>query len=240
MTANVERWRPYVEDALARNGNPFPASFALAIIQAESGGIPSAYRGEASIGDASIGLMQLLLGTAKSLGYSGGAGDATSGTGLYDPATNIGLGVTFLANLYRTLGNLPGVASAYNGGIRANLGFGRPFPGPGTVTVCLARDATGKCISSRTVNPGEYGNAPYVNTVMKAMQSYMANDATGGGGAIPASDGQPDGGSPPPFASASDNTGDTAGWLFELDPGWAIGAAAALGLGLLLWRATHT
>lgn len=234
MTTRVEQWRPIVADAVARSGNVVPVALPLAIIEAESSGTPSAYRGEPN-GNGSIGLMQVLATTARSLGYTGPIGDPKLLTGLYDPATNIGLGVRLLSDNFRSIGTLAGAASAYNGGIRPQFGFGYPWGGPGTTTVCLARDTAGNCIQRRTVLPGEFGNKPYVDKVMAAFLRYGGDDrgAAGGGGMIPASDGQPDGGSPPPSAPTS-LASDA--WTFVLDEGWAIAAAALFGLGILAWR----
>lgn len=172
MSANVERWRAYAEQVRTELNSDVPASFVLAIIEAESTGTPGATRGEPAIGDASIGLMQVLGDTARKLGYTDAIGDPKILTGLYDPYTNIYYGSKLLKDLWGQLDDATSVASAYNGGIRPKLGFGKPFPGPGTVTVCLARDATGKCIKNRVVHPGEFGNAEYVNAVIGAMQRY--------------------------------------------------------------------
>lgn len=187
MTANVERWRPLVRAALADTASPVPEGMVLAIIEAESSGNPAAYRGEAAIRDGSIGLMQILYGTARGEGYTGAPGDKNTQSGLFKPDVNILYGVKHLTALWNGLGNVADVASAYNGGIRPNLGFGRVFPGPGTVTVCLERDSAGKCIRSRTVKPGEYGNADYVNKVVKLTQQYSGAQSlppvvVGGGG----------------------------------------------------------
>jgi len=63
-----------------------------AIIAQESGFQPGAFRAEPRIGDASRGLMQILYGTARDMGYAG------SSDGLFDPATNIEYGTRFLAS----------------------------------------------------------------------------------------------------------------------------------------------
>ncbi len=129
------------------------------------GGDPTAYRAEPKISDASIGLMQILLATAQGEGYTGGAGNASGLTGLYDPATNTLYGTSYLATcLARTNGYVPSAISAYNGGFRPDLGFGGPAPQ--RVVVCLRRDDAGKCIESKTVQQGQYANAAYVNAVL--------------------------------------------------------------------------
>ena len=61
---------------------------------------------------ASIGLMQISHATARSLGYRGTA------KGLFDPATNIGFGVRYLALAYeRSRGDLCATVSRYQSGI---------------------------------------------------------------------------------------------------------------------------
>jgi soluble lytic murein transglycosylase-like protein len=54
-----------------------------------------------------MGLMQIKLGTARSLGYEGTA------QGLLDPETNLTYGVKYLAGAYRTAGGNPDRAVAY-------------------------------------------------------------------------------------------------------------------------------
>jgi len=88
-----------------------PESWIRAVIQTESSFDPEAFRPEASIGDASYGLMQLLYRTAKGLGYQGAA------TGLYDPETNIMLGTKLLGTLRSKYGDdFRRIYSAYNSG----------------------------------------------------------------------------------------------------------------------------
>lgn len=88
-----------------------------AIIGAESEFTPEAFRAEPKIGDASYGLMQLLYGTARLLGYAGPT------NGLYDPTTNIRLGTRYLADLIKTAENhghgVDSAVSAYNAGFSA-------------------------------------------------------------------------------------------------------------------------
>lgn len=98
----------------------------LGIIQAESNFDPAAYRDEPQIGDASRGLMQLLLMTARGLGFSGAPSQ------LFDPATNVQLGTKLISlNLAARAGNVGKALSQYNGGYRPSLGFGEPFASTG-------------------------------------------------------------------------------------------------------------
>jgi soluble lytic murein transglycosylase-like protein len=86
-----------------------PETWVRAVIETESSWRPSAFRQETN--DASYGLMQLLYGTAKGLGYTGAP------DGLYDPAVNIDLGTKLLGQLRRSYGDdFRRVYSAYNSG----------------------------------------------------------------------------------------------------------------------------
>lgn len=71
-----------------------PAPLIKAVIGAESGYDPKAYRAEPQIDDASRGLMQLLEKTARALGHTGAADT------LYDPLVNINAGSQLLARNY--------------------------------------------------------------------------------------------------------------------------------------------
>src|SRR3954468_198549 len=75
-----------------------PVALIKAMIAQESGFRPNAYRAEVAANDASRGLMQLLLATARGEGYDGNAGDATQLTGLFNPSTNIEYGTSYLAS----------------------------------------------------------------------------------------------------------------------------------------------
>lgn len=136
-----------------------PVALIKAIIGAESGFDPRAYRPESprpslppspdfpNGGDASIGLMQLLVRTARALGFAGTIED------LYQPRVNIGLGTRLLKqNLDRAGGDVPNAVSAYNGGWRPSLGYGSPLPS------------------------GLYGNQVYVERVMQYVV-YFAGQA---------------------------------------------------------------
>lgn len=143
-----------------------PAALIKAIIAAESSFNAHATRIEG--GDASIGLMQLLVSTAKALGFNGTQID------LMEPGTNITMGARLLAQLLRqTGGDLDATASAYNGGYRPTLGFGARRTAT-TPQVCLqwkaTAPATGRVISrdcqvvgSTTV--GQFSNQSYVDKV---------------------------------------------------------------------------
>ena len=170
--ANEARWDDIIKDAASRHGVPYP--LVQAVIGRESQFNPAAWRAEPAIGDGSAGLMQILLGTARGEGYTGPLGDSRSLTGLFDPATNIEYGTAYLARQYgRAGGDEAGAVSAYNGGWRPELGFGRPATKP--LRLCLARSQTeGQCIKWRDVKPGEYGNQPHVDAVLSNLAYFEA------------------------------------------------------------------
>lgn len=88
-----------------------PVAWVYAVIMTESSGRDNAYRAEPQIGDASYGLMQLLLRTARGLGYEGPP------AGLFDVETNVRLGTTLLGQLRARHGDdFDRVYSAYNSG----------------------------------------------------------------------------------------------------------------------------
>ena len=69
-----------------------PLSLVERVIRRESGGNPRA------VSRGNYGLMQIRLGTARAMGYSGSA------SGLLDPQTNMTYAVRYLAGAYRAAG----------------------------------------------------------------------------------------------------------------------------------------
>jgi hypothetical protein len=152
-----------------------PVGLILATIGQESGWNKKALRIERRINDASYGLMQLLYRTARQLGYKGERGEADPLTGLFDPAVNIDLGTRLISQNRKMAGNWTGAISAYNGGWRPQLGFGRPATEE--LSICLARhQLTGECIKRRVVKLGEYANADYVDAVLARWKAYSPED----------------------------------------------------------------
>ena len=142
--------------------NAVPASLVRAVIGQESGFKPDAFRDEPGIGDASRGLMQLLLGTARDMGYSGDE------EGVFDPATNIALGTKYLSWLRaRWGGSWADTVSAYNGGHRPQLGFGEKVSEAGV-----------RCMG-RTVPIGEYCNQAHVNRVLGFWNYFETGERPG-------------------------------------------------------------
>ncbi len=88
--------------------NGIPVSLVNRVITRESGGNPRA------VSRGNYGLMQIRLGTARSMGYSGSA------AGLLDPSTNMTYAVRYLAGAYRAAGgNESRAVALYARGYRA-------------------------------------------------------------------------------------------------------------------------
>jgi soluble lytic murein transglycosylase-like protein len=81
-----------------------------AVIWKESRGDPLAVRFEPKIPDTSCGLMQVLLGTARSLGFAGSVQD------LLDPVTNIAVGTQYLRSRFDEYGDFRLAVASYNSG----------------------------------------------------------------------------------------------------------------------------
>jgi Transglycosylase SLT domain len=159
-----------------------------AIVAAESGFNPAAVRGEPQVGDASIGLMQVLVATARNLGYSGEIGEAAKLTGLFRPDANLYVGTKYLDQLLKqTNGDVDATISAYNGGYRPSLGFGARRT-PVTPRVCL-RWKTGAPVEGRTIDRhcevvgstkvGEFSNQSYVTRVRNYLDYFFVNPPPG-------------------------------------------------------------
>lgn len=161
---NENAYDTFIDDAIASNGSVVTRALVKAMIAVESSFNPKAYRLEAKINDASRGLMQILLRTARGVGFTGQPDE------LFDPKTNITYGVKFLSSLVRSKkGDMLAAISAYNNGNgkRAKV----------TTPVCLARDKDGKCIRTYIAQPGQFFNQPYVDKVVKTLAYF--------GGSIP-------------------------------------------------------
>jgi soluble lytic murein transglycosylase-like protein len=90
------------------SANGIPVSLVNRVIGRESGGNPRA------VSRGNYGLMQIRLGTARAMGYSGSA------EGLLDPSTNMTYAVRYLAGAYRAAGgNESRAVALYARGYRA-------------------------------------------------------------------------------------------------------------------------
>jgi len=175
------RWRHEhdfdAEIAAAATRAGVPLLLVRALIAKESGFDPHARRGEPQVGDASIGLMQVLLSTARQ--YHPGV----TATQLEEPAVNLAIGTALLADLlHRAGGDWWRAASAYNGGWRPELGLGTVLTTP--KTICLAwkptAPATGRviardCAKPFAAQPGQFGNQPYVDGIAELV-NYMGRE----------------------------------------------------------------
>lgn len=152
---NENKYDTYIKRAV-HDFPDVPTYIVKAVIAHESGFNEKAHRDEPQIADSSRGLMQLLLKTARAVGY-GGTPD-----GLYSPGVNIYYGTKLLSQNFARTGNWPDALSAYNGGFRPTLAFGS-----------VARRAGIKCMG-RVVPIGEYCNQQYVDTVLR-YAAYFAS-----------------------------------------------------------------
>lgn len=115
---SVNEARALIDAVNAREGHGLDPAVVLAVIEIESAFDPQASRWEPSLGEASLGLMQLLLSTAKDRGLTEGP------MALFDPARNIQLGMRQLAWSWDYLVNRLGRAptddewiGSYNAGV---------------------------------------------------------------------------------------------------------------------------
>jgi soluble lytic murein transglycosylase-like protein len=91
---------------------------ALAVAWHESRLRPNQELREPKLKTSSIGIFQVLLPTARSMGFRGTKAE------LFDPKTNIHFGVRYLSQCLRRFGsNLDGVLCCYNAGLRVSEPF---------------------------------------------------------------------------------------------------------------------
>lgn len=151
-----------------------PVDIIKGVMATESGFNPNAIRGEPQRSDASRGLMQLLLSTARGIGYGGTADD------LFRPEISLYYGTKLLADLYSKTLNWPDAISAYNGGLRPHLGFGRRTITP--VRVCLrwSQKSPGVCEAWQDVKSGEYANQAHVGRVLSNAMYFQGKPLASG------------------------------------------------------------
>lgn len=180
--AHEDDFDDLVQAASVQYGVALPVIKGL--IATESGFDASASKAESG-GRVSAGLCQLLLGTAQGLGYTGPLGSPSDLSGLYDPETNIDLGVQYLLQQYNLAGNWWGAYSAYNGGWNPARAMGVPATADMLpLTVVVNSDP----LTYRSVAVGEYGNQPAVDSFTANVQYFQSiipspgADLTGGNG----------------------------------------------------------
>ena len=154
-----------------------PFSVLKALIATESNFNPNAIRVEVAINDKSIGLMQVLLRTAREIV------PGITEQAMFDPATNIMVGSRSLAKqIARYNGSVASGVAAYN--------YGSAKVAATPTTICLARDQkTGVCIKSFTAQVGQFYNQPYVDKVLAKAVSYGFTDVESGSSSFPAGGG---------------------------------------------------
>lgn len=109
LYTSEKKYLPLVQEASQKYG--VPTALILGHIKQESAFNPLAYRAEPAINDASMGLMQVLERTAKTIDPN-----ATLER-LKDPAYNINIGTAYIAqNLKRYNNNVKDAIAAYNAG----------------------------------------------------------------------------------------------------------------------------
>ena len=99
-----------LHDKIARHAGShgLPVPLARAVVRLESNFRPGV------VNRGNFGLMQIRLGTARSVGYGGG------GAGLLDAETNLRYGMRYLAQAYRLAGgDTCGAIMRYQSGLRA-------------------------------------------------------------------------------------------------------------------------
>jgi soluble lytic murein transglycosylase-like protein len=179
MFPNENKYNDLISQAASDNS--VSASIVKGIIAQESNFVPSAYRAEPSVGDASYGLMQILYTTAQGLGYTSGRPaypPVIPLQGLFDPATNIAFGTIFFSDLVNTAANngwgVDSAISAYNAGFSSD------------------RTGDGKRSTSRQdgyVADGSrlapFVNQSYVDAVMRYAAIYSGTAAAPSGGITP-------------------------------------------------------
>ncbi len=179
---------PLVKAASDSFGGRVPIPLIKAIVAAESGFVPAKVRGEPQIGDASIGLMQVLYSTAQRLGFPGPIGEAAMLTGLFRPDANLYIGTKYLDQLLTQTGSdVEAAISAYNGGYRPHLGFGRRRTAA-TPRVCIrwkptapqvGRTIARDCAEIGSSVIGEFSNHKYVTRVKSYLDYFFVNPPPG-------------------------------------------------------------
>ena len=119
-----------------------------AIIAVESGFNPAAINPNDP--GSAWGLMQMIPATARGLGYTGPMESL-----LTDTTTAIRLGTALLRENLDRAGTVQGAVSAYNGGYRPALGYGKPSP------------------------TGVFANQPYVDRVMREYAYFSSQGDSG-------------------------------------------------------------
>jgi len=161
--ANEDTYNALISAASAKYR--VPVALIKAVIAQESGFVPTAFRNEPQIKDASRGLMQVLYKTAQAMGYKGTA------DGLFDPAISLEYGTRYLADLLNNAAshgwNLDSAISAYNAGGSAD----RAGDGKRSTNRKDGRVSEGGALAS-------FVNQPYVNTILSNYSYFKGKGTT--------------------------------------------------------------
>ncbi len=139
-SATRQLWLPTIQHEAALRG--LPAALADAVAMVETGYNPAA------VGTSGeIGMMQVMPATARQLGFTGSTGD------LFEPATNIRLGVAYLARAWSLAGgNVCRALTKYRAGL------GEQVSSPLSITYCARAmswlDATGSPLAQGGADTG--------------------------------------------------------------------------------------
>jgi soluble lytic murein transglycosylase-like protein len=139
--------------------NGVPASLVHRVIMRESRYNPRA------VSKGNYGMMQIRLGTARSMGYTGSA------AGLLDPEVNMTYAVKYLAGAYKAAGGsesgaVANYARGYSAQGRSQLASRRgvtPYEAPGTATFAM-----------QTPTQGYYQQASYQRPARRGASRYEA------------------------------------------------------------------
>jgi len=164
--ARVETWRPVVDQVLQETRSSLSPALVLGVIYAESRGVPTAASGSASDWFSSFGLMQI-----NADAHWRGTGQPLDA--LFDPQTNVRVGVGILGGLLaRYGGDVDAAVSAYNGGGRRYVAGVRFCQVWRAGTPKVGRQIDRDCAQAYVTGDNEFGNQPYVDTVLAAAATF--------------------------------------------------------------------
>jgi soluble lytic murein transglycosylase-like protein len=154
--------------------NGIPASLVHRVIMRESRYNPRA------VSKGNYGMMQIKLGTARAMGYTGSA------SGLLDPETNMTYAVKYLAGAYKAAGGSEGGAVAnYARGYyaQAKRRGVSPYEAPGSATFAMQTPTQGYSRRAQRQVASSYAAPAYASYAMQTPRR-SARAARGGSYAI--------------------------------------------------------
>jgi soluble lytic murein transglycosylase-like protein/peptide methionine sulfoxide reductase MsrA len=148
ILVNADKYKTLIDEA-ASDGGVDP-DLVRAIVQKESGFVPNATRSEAHLSSTSYGLMQIVGTTARGLGYKEPLEN------LNDAKTNLKWGIKYLKVCLKESADLEGAIHQYNTGDHSRM----------TKDSLYTIDRSTKPPTTRMAKKGQFGNQPYVDSVM--------------------------------------------------------------------------